>query len=363
MTDNANIYALGINECADLIGTVGADTAVLVQGHMGSGKSSILQVLARRHPTHTPIYFDCTTKDLGDLMLPRLKDLDGADYVTFATNEELGLHLQDQPCILMLDELGKNKGIMNGMLRLLQERKMGKYKLHSKTLLFATTNLGAEGVGDLIPPHGRNRVMIVEMRKATAMEWVEWGINNGVEPIVLGWVRENPHCMQDFREVKDPEENPLIFHPRAVGRTSFVTPRSLHKASELLKHRGSLPPNVVTAGLIGLIGTRAALDMQAFIALADKLPTLRSIKETPETAAVPANPSAMCMVVYRALAAIERDWIDAWMTYLDRCPAEAQGMFANGVRAKGYSKQGMVMTNKKFTQWAMHNAFLFGSDV
>jgi hypothetical protein len=364
MTNNStNLYTLGHTECVDLIATVGHETTVLVQGHMGSSKSSMLPTLAARFPGHRPIYFDATTKDLGDLMLPRMKDLDGNDYVTFATNEELGMHLQDQPTILMIDEFAKNKGIMNAMLRLIQERQMGRYTLHPKTILFATTNLGAEGVGDLLPPHARNRIMIVEMRKPSAMEWIEWGINAGIDPIVMGWVRENPHCMQDFRECKDPEDNPYIFHPRAVGRTSFVTPRSLHKASNLLKHRSKLPTTTLTAGLIGLIGARAAMDMQAFITLADKLPTLKSIKETPETAPVPDNPAAMCMVIYRALGAVERDWLDAWMVYLNRCPAEAQGMFANGVRAKNYSKAGMVMLHKGFTNWARSNAHLFGADI
>jgi len=364
MTDNANIYALGHNDLVDLIATTANEITVMAQGHMGSAKSSMLNTLAAKLPRHLAVYFDCTTKDLGDIMLPKLKDLDGADYVQFATNEELGLHLRDKPIILMIDELGKaNRSVQNALLRLMQERQMGGYKLHPDSLVFATTNLGGEGVGDLLQPHARNRIMVVEARKPTAMEWIDWGINNGIEPIVMGWVRENPHCMQDFRELKDPEENPLIFHPRAVGRTSFVTPRSLHKASNLLNKRDRLPDHVVTAGLIGTIGTRAALDMMAFVKLADKLPTLRSIKESPETATVPDNPAAMCMVVYRALSTIERDWMDAWMTYLLRTPAEAQGMFANGVRAKGYSKQGMAMTNARFTKWAREHSYLFAADV
>jgi len=35
---------------------------------------------------------------------------------------------------------------------------------------------------------------------------------------------------------------------------------------------------------------------------------------------------------------------------------------ANGVRSKKYTKQSMVMTNKKFTQWAMDNNYLFTAD-
>jgi hypothetical protein len=45
-----------------------------------------------------------------------------------------------------------------------------------------------------------------------------------------------------------------------------------------------------------------------------------------------------------------------------RLDKEAQGMFANGVRQPKYSKQSLVMTNKKFTQWAMDNNYMFASD-
>jgi hypothetical protein len=44
-------------------------------------------------------------------------------------------------------------------------------------------------------------------------------------------------------------------------------------------------------------------------------------------------------------------------------PLEAQGMFANGVRTKGYSKQGLVMTNREFTTWARNNSHLFAADI
>jgi hypothetical protein len=100
----------------------------------------------------------------------------------------------------------------------------------------------------------------------------------------------------------------------------------------------------------------------AFVKLADQLPSLDSIKQEPTTAKVPDSAAAVCMVVYRALAAMERDWLDAWMDYMARLDREAQGMFANGVRAPKYSKQSMVMTNKKFTDWAMANNYMFAAD-
>jgi len=70
------------------------------------------------------------------------------------------------------------------------------------------------------------------------------------------------------------------------------------------------------------------------------------------------------MVVFKALSALERDWADAWMTYVNRLDKEAQGLFANGVRSSKYNKtkQSMIMQNKLFTQWAMENNYMFAAD-
>jgi energy-coupling factor transporter ATP-binding protein EcfA2 len=358
------MYHLSIEQCHNLIATVGTETAVLVQGHMGTGKSSILKMFETSHPTHTRLYFDGTTKDLGDIALPKLKDLDGHDYVRFATNEELGMHLQDQPTVLMIDEYGKaNPAVKNALLRLLQERQIGSYELHPDTIVFATTNLGNEGVGDILPPHARNRIMVVTMRKPTHIEWIEWAINAGLDHSLLGWVRDNPHLFQSFDEVSDPNENPYIYHPRAVGRTSFVTPRSLEKAAHLLAKRDRLDDVSLLAGLMGLIGDRSAMDLMAFVRLADDLPTLESIKKDPANAKVPETAAAVCMVVYRTLSAIETGWVDQWFEYLDRLPSEAQSLFVNGVRASSYSKRPMLMTHKALTAWARNNGHLFAADV
>jgi energy-coupling factor transporter ATP-binding protein EcfA2 len=360
---NAAMYDLSIDQCINLIAVTGHQTSVLVQGHMGTGKSSILKALAKAHPDHIACYFDCTTKDLGDITIPNIAKMDdGTGYVTYLTNEELGAH-NDKPIIVMVDEFGKaNPGVRRALTRFLLERQVGSYTLHPDSIVFATTNLGAEGVGDTMAAHERNRMNVVRMRKQDTTEWLEWGINNDVDHALLGWVRDTPQLFQSFEDIKDPEENPYIFHPRSP-RTAFVTPRSLEAASDTLKLRDRLDPTTVIASLIGQLGMRAAMDMMAFVALADKLPSLKSIKDDPLTAPVPDSAAAVCMVVYRALSALDRDWIDNWLIYLGRLDLEAQGMFANGARSAKYSKRSMVMTNKRFTEWCVANNYMFSSDV
>ena len=362
MTNQAQqMYALNLEQSAQLIEAIGHMRTVLMQGDIGTGKSSTLGELSARKPTHHGVYFDCTTKDLGDMMIPSLQSIDADGCVRMIPNEELGVHLK-QPVILMIDEFGKaNPSVKNAMLRLMLERKIGSYSLHPDSFVFATTNKGSEGVGDMLPPHARNRMTVIQVRKTDHMDWIEWGINNGIDATLLGWVKDNPQLMASFEDVKDPDENPYIFHPQQQ-RAAFVTPRSLHAASDILKQREAFDDQTLTAALMGTIGDRGAMDLMSFVKLADQLPSLQSVKDDPKNAKVPDSAAAICMVVYRTLAALEKDWLNAWMDYLPRLDTEAQALFANGVRAPKYSKQAMVMQNKKFTEWAMKNSPLYSAD-
>jgi hypothetical protein len=365
------MYAQSLGQIATALEIGGHLRTMFIQGHMGTGKSSLLKTLAERKPDYHACYFDCTTKDLGDIMIPLLKDVEGSDFVRFATNEELGLHLRDKPVILMLDEFGKaNRAVQQALTCLILERKIGPYEMHPDSILFATSNLGAEGVGDLMAAHACNRLTMVTVRKPDHMEWIEWAINNDIDVSLLAWVRETPQLFHTFEDIPDkPDQNPYIYHPKATGRTSFVTPRSLEAASDWLKLRDRVKDrDTITAMLMGTIGRQAAMDLMAFVDIGDQLPTLESIKTKPKTAVVPKSAAACCMVVYRTLANIdeewrEKGWIDQWMDYLVRMDKESQGLFCNGAMTSGYRSHVHVAVNKKFGEWARENNYLYTADV
>ena len=355
-------YAINLDQCVNLISVVGNERTVLAQGDMGQGKSSMLTMLAERHPNHVPVYFDATTKDLGDLMIPSLQSIETDGCVRMVPNEELGLH-HDKPIILMIDEFGKaNPSVKNGLLRLMLERKIGSESLHPDSIVFATTNKGGEGVGDMLPPHACNRIIVVQIRKSTHLELIEFGINDGWDHTMLGCIKDNPQLCQSYEDVKDPTENPYIFHPKAQ-RTSFTTPRSLHTCSDILKKREHLDDVTLQAALIGAVGDQAAALIMTHVKMSDQLPSLESIKNDPKNAIVPTSVAAVCMVVYRTLSTLEKDWVKPWMEYMQRLDTEAQAMFANGVRSEKYSKQAMVMGSQVFRDWALKNNHLYTADV
>ena len=347
-----------IDQCVSAALAVGAKRTILFQGDMGSGKTSILWMLAKELPNHIPIYFDATTKDLGDLMVPMFDKIGDDNVVRYALNEELGFH-HKKPVILMIDELGKaNPAVKNGLLRVMLEHACGSEHLPDGSIVIATTNLGAEGVGDILPAHARNRITIMTMRKSDNVAWMEWGINNGIDTSILGWAKETPQLFQSFTEVKDPDDNPYIFHPRAPERTSFVTPRSLEAATDWVKQRHQLDRDTLTAGLIGTIGERGARDLAAFVSLADQLPKMEDLINNPDIATVPTAPAAVCMVVYRTLATIEYKWVDNWMKYMSKLNREAQGLFVNGVRSEKYGKRDVVTNCKGYQDWCMDNGWM-----
>lgn len=346
---------MNIAQCANLIATVGHDRSVIIQGHIGTGKSSILDILAKKFPNHTPCYLDATTKDLGDLMLPKMMNVNGHDISRFAPNEEFGLHL-DKPVILMLDEFGKaNRSVQNALLRMLLERKIGTYTLPEGSIVFGTTNLAAEGVGDTIQPHARNRIIFVEMRKPTSDEWIDWAMNAGIEPEVLAWVNETPQVFADGRDIQNPNDNQYVFHPKEM-RPAFVTPRSLAAASTIVAHRGQMDQQTLVCALSGTIGVRAALDMQAFIHLADQLPRWDDIIKNPTKTPVPDDAAARCMLAFTAVGRIEADTIEAWMKYQERLPKETQALFAMSVVKM--DKRPMMLKNKTFLKWAIDCNYL-----
>lgn len=351
--------SISMQETIKLISAVGERMTVLVQGEMGCGKSSILKELALLYPDHIPCYVDLTTKDVGDFLIPQIRTLNGTPVCSFIPNEEFGFHL-GKPLLLMLDEIGKaSKAVLNATLCCMQERKLGVHKLPEGSIIFATTNLSIEGLGDNIPPHARNRLCVVKMRKHTGEEW-RWNFaqNAGIDPVVIATVLEYPAMTASFEDYERPDMNEYINDPR-VPRAAFVTFRSLEKASDVLKACREFPEDVLTHALFGIIGERATMDMMNILKLSNTLPAWSEIVNNPMTTMIPSNGASTCLIVSKALSNVENNTFDAWMTYMARLPREAQALFSMGVMSTKSPKRSIAITNTHFTSYCVNNGYLF----
>lgn len=363
-----NTMALNFDQTSNLICHVGHERTILAEGHMGIGKSSMLASIGKqlkeiKGRDYSLFYCDCTTKDVGDIMIPVIQELDDSGkFVRFVTNEELGVHV-NKPVVIMLDEFGKcNRAVQNALRRLMLERKVGMYALHEDSIVFATTNLGAENVGDLMEAHKRNAVISIRMTKPTAEEWIiNFGVPNNLHPAILGFANEYKNAFHSFEDVEDPADNPYIFHPREE-RLQFVTPRSLHACSDILKHEEHLDKQTIRAGLAGAVGVAAGNDIMAFVSMVGQLPSLDSIKQDPMSAVVPTQSAPIIMTVTKVLGAMDRELIDPWMKYIRRLPREAQAFFGRSALHRDYKQQKIVTQSAEFGEWSRENAQMFTAD-
>lgn len=354
--------SLSLQQTAELILAVGTHTTVLAQGEMGIGKSSMLKAIkAKLGDKFHYCYGDMTTKDVGDFLVPKIRCLNDTEVCSFIPNEEFGFH-HDKPIVLMLDEIGKaNKAVMNACLRLMLERKLGTYTLPHGSIVFATTNLANEGIGDMLPPHARNRLTVVKVRKPTADEWLEnFALDNDIAPEIMQTVKQFPQMLASFEDFDNPKDNEYIYDPR-TPRPAFTTPRSLEKASDIIKRVKPLGMDILGHALKGTIGDRATFDTLSVVDIADQLPDWDSIIKDPKNAPIPKSPSAVCMLVYSAVQRIEKDSLPKWLTYMKRLSKESQGLFATS--AMRTQKKTVVATNSEFVKWASDNNYMFSGSV
>lgn len=363
MSMNTEI-SLSINQAANLIAASGGEKTYLVRGPMGSGKSSIMDVLkARFGDKYHYVTVDCTQLDIGDLQVP---DVDKVAGVVRYVPNVMFVGDGTKPVIIMFDEFGKaSRPVQNAILPIKLERRIGNRPLPvgddgTKSIVFSTTNMGAENVGDLIQPHARNRISLVTMRHPSAQEWIEWAMNHNVPAPVCAWVHMNPDVFRPFTEVPDPKDESEFkygFHPK-FQRESFLTPRSLYLASIDLREdvvRAVNDRDATMAALIGNIGARAAYDLNAFIVLGDKMPAWETIVMTPDQAIIATDsPAAMVLTMFSCISRCDKANFTAVLRYIKRMPKEIQHMFARRIMAVE-SKAPWAAMNAEFTAWIREN--------
>lgn len=348
--------SVSLSEFAHSIGTVGKDVTIIGRGEPGIGKSSMLKVLQSMYPDYEVAYIDCTLLDLGDFALPYTEMAGDLKVTKFAPNARFKMQ-SGKPVIVMLDEIGKAmKAVKNVLLTLMLEHRVGDNYLPKGSYVFGTSNLTSDGVGDMLEAHARNRICEVKVRKPDYDEWIEWALKNDIAPEVIAWVKQFPHALASYTD-QSQKDNPYIFNPTKAGQNAVVTPRSLEKASHIAKQRERLGDSLTISLLSGTIGESASRDMQAFFTVVDKLPTWDAVIANPATAKMPDDTVAKCILVFSAIARVEKETLSKWLTYAKRMDMEWQALFATSVMKS--NKQSFVVQNGDFKDWALKNQWLF----
>ena len=354
---------VSLKEAADLVVAIGNENTCHLVGEPGIGKTAMFEDIVQR-TGFKGIYIDVPNVELGDVGIP----VPNHDTKTthFYLNEHWGFHT-GEPLVVFADEFTKGAQAVQNMLHpLIHERRIGGVVLHKDSIVITAGNLSGDGVGDNMKAHTRNRVSIVPVSKPAAGfnadgsvdegSWGEWAIRNDIAPEVITFVKEYQSVLASYLDGGQ-EGNPYIYQPKKA-QLSFASPRSLAKASNIVKKRLYISHNALKASLEGTIGAATARDMLAYLDVADSLPTWDQIVANPNNAIVPTSPAALCILAFNALQKIDRGNIGKWFDYMKRTPKELQSVFCLSA-LKSDTKKSLVMTSAPFVTWMRENQYLF----
>lgn len=340
-----------LKDVPGLIATIGHHRTILLRGEPGIGKSTVLRTLrVEMGNDYDFIYVDCPVMDVSDVVM-RIPDHSTKTLQSYVSS----LFRMDspKPKVIMLDEVTKaNKLLQIIFTRLMLEQTVGDTELPARSIVFATGNNVSDGVNDTMSAHVLNRLCVINVRKPDAARWNLWATDNSVSRSIRAWVAMNPSSLASYLDGGQ-EENPYIFQP---GRptVSFVTPRSLVGADEVVKNRDKLGNYVTQAALAGLCGAAFADSIAAFMSMEKELLSVKTIIADPANVPMPEKPAALFMTMFNAVDTIEtQDDLSNFMTFVKRIKSEEvqECFFTMAFQSKRTAK--LARTNNDLREWGM----------
>jgi energy-coupling factor transporter ATP-binding protein EcfA2 len=349
-----------IDQCMNVVLTVGHELTVVIRSEPGCGKSSLLKMMEDQlGDKYDYIYADCPVLDMSDVVMriPNHTSKTLESYVSSLFRMD-----SPRPKVIMLDEFMKSPKMLQILwTRLMLERSVGDVKLPEGSIVFATSNNTSDGVGDTMLAHAGNRVMLVNMQKPDHKKWGLWATDNNISALTRAWVAMNPQCLNSYVDLSDDElkQNAFIFNP-AKTALSFVSPRSLAKNDIIVRNRTGLSDAVTRAAMAGTIGQAGAESMASFFLIEKDLIPVSLIMQDPEGVAMPTNIGALLMILFNAVDEIEtQDDLSAFMKFVLRMKnTEMQSLFYTMVcQSKKTVK--LAKHNKTLSDWMIKNFTLF----
>lgn len=346
-----------INELVRLIPTIGEKLTPIIQSEPGCGKTSLLSMLEdNMGDKYDYIYVDCPVKDMQDIAMT----IPNHDTRTLETYVGSLFKLDSpKPKVILLDEFMKAPKLLQVIFtRLMLERFVGDTPLPQGSIVFGTSNNQSDGVGDTMLAHASNRVCLLQMQKPKVEDWLVWASENAISPLIRAWVHMFPRALNSYLD-DNQKDNPYIFQP-SKPQLSFVTPRSLAKASVIVENRDILGEIPTMSALSGTIGYSASADMSAFLSLEKSLPDINEILQQPENVKVPDEISAQLMLMFQALDKLKtQDQLTNFMKFIKRIKSsEIQAIFFT-MLVRNKETRTLARGNAEIAKWATENYELF----
>jgi hypothetical protein len=359
---------LTFKQLVSLIKTVGHKRTIVVRGEHGIGKTALWHAM-KNDPFFADYIFpgivDCAQLADGALFM---YDIDREKGVSRELpNERFGISKHNElgingarPVVICFDEIYKAKPyIQTQIAPILYDRRFGLHHLPEGSIVFGTSNLEVEGLGDSLAPHMRDRVINVQMRKPSQQEWKQnFALLNNLSPVVIAFTEIYPQVFESFLDYEPggrladkggvAKNNGMIFNPRSV-QNKWATPRSLHAASDIVTQymAGGIDDDTLEVALDGTVGEVTRSNLTALIRYGQQMVSFERVLADPKHVPVADNANVQMVQVFSFITRVaNRTEADAVVTYVERMRGEMQLLFCTEVAAS--NKTIHFVTNDRF---------------
>lgn len=220
--------------------------------------------------------------------------------------------------ILFVDEMGQgDQDVQKFLMQITRARKFNGYELPDGWHVVMATNRVGDNAGvqrtlDTL----KDRISFWGQVESDAESWINWAMDNDVDPDVISFIKLEPESLSNYEKVKKHEKG--------------ASPRSVTELARLHSKNLTLSKRQRQAMYNGCVGDTVGESFSAFISLVANAPDIEEVLSSPETADVPSvNESNIRYAVASALTKFiksEQDFENA-LTYLERFDAPEYSIF------------------------------------
>ena len=180
----------------DLMECCGPDSAVLLEGDTGIGKTTISRYFAEKI-VKLPFCVIQVSENTDMTDVFGLPDFDSDHTIYKPPSWYLG---PDVKCVLLLDEVNRNKTVMKGLMRLATDHRIGDLTLPDGSYVLGAINPeygSLYQVVEMDPAH-RARFQVAQLNP-TVPEWLEFAKQEKLPDVVIEYVRAHELDLDTFK--------------------------------------------------------------------------------------------------------------------------------------------------------------------
>ena len=213
--------------------------------------------------------------------------------------------------LLFLDEFNSgNKQTEAAAYKLILDREVYKYKLHSRCLIAAAGNLTTDrAIVNTQSTATTSRLTHYRMRVDHKV-WVDWANAHEIDHRIISLIKFKPELLHRF----DTSTNEL----------TFPCPRTWEFASKVIIRKATID-HITKTRLAGTIGEGAAVELATYSEIYQNLPTIEQILSNPKSGwKLPKEPSELYAVTTMLAHNSTPDNINKLIVAINRLPTDFQ---------------------------------------